>query len=302
MAGANYDVVTVDGRTTLWLDSEKIDESLEYYRANHIDFIGVNPVRGYKLRDLEFLRSHPDITGFMVVSPLNFQYDLGPLAALSDLRSLVLPESVPLDLGQFPRLDEFYGVWHAKLDLSTCKALKHLSLRGYKSKTGGLDGLPDLPSLRDLGIIQSTLTSLKDLSRFVKLRRLKLAHLTKLESLDGIQSLLGLERLECEKCGKLKDHQVVHTMKHLQVVSFFDCGTIPTLAFLNEMPALRDFGFVRTTILDGDLTPLLRLKTVGFLKKKGYSHTPEELDALMRPRGGRAIVRDDDPAPEPWRA
>jgi hypothetical protein len=238
----------------------------------------------------------------MIVSPLNFQYDLGPLASLSDLCSLVLPESVPLDLGQFPRLDEFIGVWHPKLDLSKCKTLRHLRVRGYKAKTGELGAIPDLPSLRDLGIVQSALTSLAGVSRFSKLRRLQLGYLTKLESLDGIQSLASLERLECEKCGKLKDHQIVGALKHLQVVSFFDCGTIPTLAFLKDMPALRDFGLANTPLLDGDLTPLLRLKNVGFLNKKGYSHTSEELDALMRPRGGRAVVRDEDPAPEPWRA
>jgi hypothetical protein len=33
--------------------------------------------------------------------------------------------------------------------------------------------------------------------------------------------------------------------------------------------------------VDGDLKPLLRLKSVGFFKNKHYSHTPEEVDEII---------------------
>jgi hypothetical protein len=75
---------------------------------------------------------------------------------------------------------------------------------------------------------------------------------------------------------------LVARMKTLRVLRLNECGEIPSLALLDELPALEEFRFVDTNIADGDLRPVLRLKRVGFLRKKHYSHTPEEVDAIIR--------------------
>jgi hypothetical protein len=297
-----FEVDVVEGARTLWVDSSRIEACMKYYYAEGIEYLGINQMRAYALGDIEFLRSYPDVTGLMLVAPSGFRYDIGPVGALRQLKSLVLPTPEPLALAQFVDLQEFIGVWHPKLDLVGCNSLKHLRLREFKSKNADLSGFPALPSLRDLGIVQSSLASLKGISQFGALRRLELAYLTKLETLDGIDGVRSLERLECEKCRKLKRHEMVQQLKHLRVLRFFDCGVISNLKFIAQMPALEEFRFVKTEISDGDLTPLLRLKSVGFLAKKGYSHSPEQMDAILRPRGGSAVVRDDDPAPVPWKA
>ena len=43
------------------------------------------------------------------------------------------------------------------------------------------------------------------------------------------------------------------------------------------MPKLEDFRFVDTNVIDGDLSPLIRLKYAGFFDKKHYSHTREQI-------------------------
>ena len=86
------------------------------------------------------------------------------------------PEAGGLSLSPFPRLEEFIGSWDAHLDLSGCKALKRLHIRGYKAKCGDLRDIPNIPSLLELGLVQSSLTSLAGISRFHALKRLGLSH------------------------------------------------------------------------------------------------------------------------------
>jgi protein phosphatase 1 regulatory subunit 7 len=301
MAGPAFDVATIDGTSTLWVDSRRIDACVKYYFTHHIDVLAVNPERGYKAKDIEFLREYPDITRLEILSPRAFKYDLAPISTLHGLRGLRLQEAVPLRLAQFARLEEFDGEWHPKLDLAGSK-LKRLSLRGYKSSSGDIDELPEIGSLVDFGLSQSAVTAIRSISRFQRLRRVRLSHLAKLGALSGVERLLALEVLECHTCRKLSGYDKLSALKHLQRLLLNNCGDIPSLAFLNLMKNLDEFRFVGTNVVDGDLAPLLRLKRVGFLAKKQYSHTPEQLDAILRPKGGRAVVRDDDPAPVPWRA
>ena len=60
------------------------------------------------------------------------------------------------------------------------------------------------------------------------------------------------------------------------------CGEIPALAFLNKLMELESFSFLGTDIIDGDLTPCLRLKFAGFLDKRHHSHRR----AKFPPAGG----------------
>lgn len=74
---------------------------------------------------------------------------------------------------------------------------------------------------------------------------------------------------------------MVAGLKNLSVLRFNDCGKIPSLQFIDEMKSLEEFRFVNTLIEDGDLHLLLRLKRVGFLSKKGYSHSPDDFDSVQ---------------------
>jgi len=291
----NFDVWTVYGRTTLHVDSDRIEECMKYYREMKIDSLCVNPVRGYRVNNLEFLRDYvEDIKELTIVAPWAFQFDLSPVLTLSNLQSLTLSDTEPLPLNEFPQLKKFYGYWHKELNLDGCEKLELLSLSRYKSKTKDMTEFPELPSLIDLELVQTTLTSFAGISRLQRLRRLELAYLTKLETLDDVLDLPGLQVLDVLTCKKIKNAANIRALKKLRTFKLNDCGEIPTLNFINDMPALEEFRFVDTNVLDGDLTPLLKLKWVGFLNKKHYSHTSEELDAILRPKGGSAVVRLGD--------
>jgi hypothetical protein len=110
--------------------------------------------------------------------------------------------------------------------------------------------------------------------------------LSKLQHITAIAELANgeLETLDCKVCRKIADHDEVRRVPTLIELRFNDCGQIPNIQFLNDLPNLTGFRFVDTNVLDGDLTPCLRLDSVGFFGKKHYSHTPEEVDAIIASR------------------
>jgi protein phosphatase 1 regulatory subunit 7 len=243
-------------------------------------------MRGYALQDIEFLRRYPFVTDVVSVFPISGPFDLSPIPALTELRSLTISGPVPLALGRFSRLKTFRGNWDHKLDLSGCN-LEILELGKYRAKSPALTELPEPPVLRELSIVQSAITSLHGVAKFRSLKKLELAYLSKLEKLSELDELPRLTMLDCNKCRKLRNHATVQDLENLTNLRFNDCGEIPTLAFLNKMKKLEDFRFVNTNVLDGDLTPLLRLESVGFLRKRHYSHTPEQIDSLLAARNVR---------------
>ncbi|MEW6747665.1 MAG: hypothetical protein AB1486_33455 [Planctomycetota bacterium] len=271
------------GPTWIWIESDRIEACMAHYREQSLTRIAVDPLMGYALPDLEFLKDHRYVRG--VNLPDAAKLNVSALRYLDRLEYLLISDSKqPLDLTEFPQLREFRSEWHPKLRITPeCRRLRVLHLRRYKPKTKDLSELAALPALEDLSIVQSPLTSIRGVGRYRLLKRLELSYLTKLESIAGIEKLNDsrLEILECEKCKKIRDHAVVRTVPSLRVVRFNDCGEIPSIGFLDDMPNLEDFRFVNTNVVDGDLRPLLRLKSAGFFKKKHYSHTPEEVDEIL---------------------
>ncbi len=291
MTAAPFDIEAIAGVTRLWVDSDRIEECVRHFRSAGLDFLGINPLRGYRRRDVEFLRDHPELTGLHVVPPPE-GFELSPLAEVRALKRLIVSsESPELRLDAFPALVEFRGVWTARLKLEAAERLETLHLRGYKAKSGDLTAFPALPALTELGLVQANLTSLLGISRSAALRRVELAHLKKLGSLHDLEKLGALEELTCETCTKLGDVETLRSLKQLRSLKLNGCAELPSLRFLDELPRLEEFRFVGTNVADGELRPLLRLQRVGFLPKRHYSHTPEELDALLRPRGGSAVPR-----------
>lgn len=283
MTRGRFDVVEVAGIRTLHLDSSALEECLSYYREHRIERLAINASRGYLGHDLEFVRRHPYLTELVVVAPVGRRFDLEPLCALKGLRYLVLNDPSPLVLSRFERLESFYGIWDAGMDLSGCRELRSLSLSKYNAE-GALETLPAMPSLQQLELVDSKLQTLKGVERFATLRSLVLAHLGRLTSLVGIEALEALEVLDCDACRRLVDHSRVASLVHLRKLQFNDCGSMPSLAFLSQLPHLERFAFVDTNIVDGDLRPVLRLNSVGFFMKKHYSHSPEQVDALIAQR------------------
>jgi protein phosphatase 1 regulatory subunit 7 len=284
--------VSVDSsgpNTVVWIDSTRVAECVELAASIGAKYVGISPHHGYSSRDLSFLASYPEITGLSI--PFASAFDLTPLKTLTNLRHLILGESVvELDTGWFPSLQELRTDWHDRLVIDACSRLTTLFLMGSGRRGADLAKLPRLPSLKELEIIQSRFPSLDGIDRFPELSHLELHYIQGLRdgsSICALSKTLSTVFFSHVRGGI--DLTLLRCLKTLERLRLNQCGTLPSIAFLNELPSLREFRFVQTIVEDGDLSPLLRLDAVGFFDRRGYSHKSKEIDRVIaerRARGG----------------
>lgn len=279
----NYDVGKWGNYQVISIESDRISQCMEHYRKAMLDGICIAPIYGYKLKDLAFLVDYPDVQR-VIISYTN-GIDLSGLYKLKNLRLLAVSfNNQSIDFSAFPKLEDLSIDWHSKMKFpSTSKAMKCLAMSNYKPKSKDFTELPDYPNLRELEIVRAPIHSLAGLGRFKKLKHLKLYYLSKLESIAALDAY-SVEDLEFEVCRKIKDHAHVAKLPKLRDLRLSDCGQVESLHFLDHMPNLKGITFVNTNVLDGDMTPCFRLDYAGFLNKKHYSHTSEEVDVIIAER------------------
>ena len=127
---------------------------------------------------------------------------------------------------------------------------------------------------------QGTVTSLHGISRFSGLNNLALHYLSKLEHL-GELNLPELTKFRAENCKNLSDYQQLATCKNLEQIRMLSCGAMQSLEFVRSLKKLKSFNFLKTEVIDGDLSPLLELDSVNFTAKKHYSHKAKNFNQMM---------------------
>jgi protein phosphatase 1 regulatory subunit 7 len=277
-----FETQVIGGLKYLFIHSDNIDQCLSFYRKNDLDVIVLNPYHNFTLNDLSFLNDHSYIKGLEISSSLSIN-DYSPLNNLKNLVYLSLLENKnPLNLAKFSLLRTFQGLWHPNLSItSECSSLRRLYLTNFNPKNKDLSSFPSLPNLLELSFTRSTINSLEGIQRFPKLHTLSLSYLLKLTTISTVNKLKSLEILDCDNCRKISDHQAIVKNKSLKILRYNSCGSIQNLRFLSQLANLEEFRFVGTNIVDGNLNFLLNLKRIGFLDKRHYSHTSDEIDALL---------------------
>lgn len=307
-AGLDLEVRAPDRRITLSVDADKIPLCAKYCEEHHVDWVAINHFRGYRGVDIEFLRDFPPIKNLALVFPSSLRkWDIEPIYCHPQLNGLGLSDSIAVRLDHFPQLSEFNGESHRELPLHLCDNLKVLRLRGYspksrnfriedfptgltflslgQAKVNSLEGIEGLSALEELSLLYLRgLDSIQPLSALSELRLLKLINLPKLESMSPLTRLRYLRVLELDCCSRLREYEVLSEIASLRDLKISKCAPIPSLSFLDKMPPLEFFSFVDTNVEDGNMTPLFRQTAVGFLRKRHYSHTPEQVDAMIASR------------------
>lgn len=281
-SSVELDVTSAGGRNILWLHSSHLDEGLAAYRSGQFSALGINASRGYTLDNIDFITKHDYIKGLHIV-PGARQFDLKPIKALSLLSSLILNgPSLEIRLSELPSLEEFRGYWHGHL-LGEHPSLRTLDLSDFHASEGDLRGIPDgMPSLKEIVLVQPRgLRSLDSISRLQGLLKVEVAHAKALLSLQDIDRLPALVFLKCDLCRNLEDVEKVLSGLNLRILHLNRCSPLTSLRFLDSLSNLEEFRFVETDVLDGNLRPLLRLRRVGFLPKKHFSHRPEEIERAI---------------------
>lgn len=271
---------------SVFIESDRIDDCMDYALRNHSGRISISPLSGFKFPNLSFLARFPWVERLTILH--SEMIDISAVSSLGQLRYLQISGSTKqsLDLVNFPLLAELRVQWWPKLRFGDAlTSLRALSLSNYAPGSGGLTALPQIPGLEDLDLVQARSLTLSGIDHFPGLRRLTVAYFPSLVDLSPLIAFSNgvLEILEFGNCPKLARHDQVRVIRSLRRLAFNKCGEIHSLVFLNDLPALESFSFVNTNIVDGDLTPCLRLQFAGFLDKRHYSHRSADFPAASTP-------------------
>lgn len=262
----------------LILDYNKINDSLEFMKRHNIKGIEINYVfNGNKtLENVDFLKD------FYFVEKIDTAFtsvdDFTGIYQLANLKSLYLGDITKkeIDFTKLPNLEECCFQWRNNVKgFFDLKKLKKLTILKYKNKT--LEGFNQITTLTELSIFDSSsIISLKGING-LKISKLNLGLLPKLESLDYIDQLSeSLNEIELDTCKKIKSIEIISKLPNLEIFNAYNCGEIDSINSIRVLKKLKEI-CVGFTVVDGDMSPCIGLKSVTFVNKKHYSHTLNEI-------------------------
>lgn len=266
----------------------------EFARAVATCSMTYSGLRTEGVDDLAFVKDFPSLRYLEIADPA--PADLRPLESLSNLRGLMI-ESPPcgLDFACFPELEVFTGAWHSEnRGLSAARELRRLHIGKYVTKTRDFSALAGSIRLEELHLTQTPIQSLDGLETLEDLRYLELAYAPKLRSLEAFARCGdSLRELSLQKLPTIASYQPLAALSRLRRLKVSSCAPMPDLKWTEPLRQLDFFTFVETNVIDGDMTPLLRLpalRIVGTGQKRRYNLTSDEVMARL------AKARDDSAA------
>lgn len=266
---------------TLIIDAERIHECMEFFKKRNLKKIWISRFHGYVNNSIDFLNNYSFLKEVIIKGP----FEISGLYALKNLEFLSyenLNQDQVLDLGHFEKIKTCYLDLKSKVkNLNSLSEVKDIRLFHYSAKEKNLKGLNNLAKLESLYISISNIESLAGIEVFKKIRSIEFHYLRNLTHIKEVAGLSDtLEFLMFGNAKKITDFESVKSLKNLKILAFNKCSSIPSIRFIDDMPNLEDFRFVDTDVIDGDLSPLIRLKYAGFFDKKHYSITFNELAKL----------------------
>ncbi|WML48519.1 hypothetical protein RCG23_25415 [Neobacillus sp. PS3-34] len=271
---------SLDGLNSEYIvfDSNRLKEYVDYINAQGISAIAIND--SYYLDDnIDFLRNCPNVKKVNINGTFIENYE--GLNYLNHLHVLFFGDpKTKVDVSKFHELQELYVDMNKNVvGIKKCINLRVLKMWKYKPKTNDLTELSDLSKIEQLAMTQSTIISLTGISAFPKLLKLDLNFCSKLESIKQIsEGSQKIKELAIESCKNIKDFSEINTLKELEKLLFTDSGEIPSIRFIEELPQLKSFVFMGTTVEDGNLNPCIGLEYVAFTQKKHYTHKMKDFN------------------------
>lgn len=249
------------------LSGNNIDEELNAMREHGLKRVVLNRYFcGDRINDLDFLKDYPEVQD---VRMSNEDFDCKGLLYLKDLESLCISGNHFSDYSIFPSL-KVLSVSQKKPFLLPNK-LEALYLYGCKMKEKGLDAFKFPDTLKDLSCRRSDLQNLHSLPPTLEI--LDLGLVRPLTSLEGLESCAkSLKNLEIEYSPHIKDFSALEKCTNMEKLLLLNCGQIPSIGFVRNMPKLKHFAFSRSYVVDNDLSPLKSIPSVAFTNHKNYNY------------------------------
>ena len=238
------------------------------------------------INDLSFLREFPDML-YLELPEEEDSVDPTCLEGLSNLRGLhVESTKAGIDFSCFPELEAFFGKWHNDhRNLDQLQELRIVEIQTFHPKSKDMSDLADITRLDRLEIVRTNVRSLDGIETLEDLQILNIFYGSKLETLEALSNgLPAMRELSLENCNKIEDYSPIAQVERLRRLKLSTCAAMLDLAWTKGMDYLDFFSFVETNVKNGNLSPLLdlpRLRYVGTVNRRHYSHKCEELIALL---------------------
>jgi Leucine-rich repeat (LRR) protein len=262
----------------LVIETKRLASTIDFIEANKIKNIWISKYHGYGLKNISFLEKiKTPIEGLIIIDG---DIKIDGIEILKSLKMLSLNDETgfPLDLSNFKMIDRCSLLWNKKIShLSTCKKVKELNLKNVSDPDFLKESLQELKAIKELVLIKCKMSDLEFISDQSTLEDLQIYYSPILYDISAIERCKKLQKLIIDHCKKIDAYDFIKKLSNLTFLTISDSAEIKTLNFLNGLKKLKHFGFVGTTIKDGDLSPCLKITHVGFNNKKGYSHTYEEM-------------------------
>ena len=260
-------------------------------RAGRADGLVLNYARGYREKDLAFLKGLPVRRLHVLARTVT---DLSPVYGLADKLVSLRVQSDPratIELERLPLLQTLSATWQqVHGSIMFARRLQRLFLLSYTE--ADLTPLVQVPSLvsvvmKDYPAVQS-LDGVEDLPSLTELG----VHLAK--KLEDSTALMRssspvLETLQLPSCRKVTDIRPVASATSLRFFELSEVGEIPTVSPLAGLERLeRLYLYGSTQIADGDLGPIARLPRLRDFRmqsRRGYSPPVKEIQDAIARRG-----------------
>ena len=190
---------------------------------------------------------------------------------------------------------------NAKLDpgkLSQLHQLKDLRLF-EKVKDFSFEDVTELDNLERVIIVQCNIKNLNGIEKFHKIRYVDVGYCYSLSDISAIKELPNLAWLNLGPCPRIKnlddivnnkslralclesyknvDIEKIRSLKELQFLYLDNCNPIPSIRFIDDLKNMLGLLILGTKIIDGDLTPAMRLKDAGITVMRHYNIDEDDL-------------------------
>ncbi len=266
-----------DGVISIEITPLNIQEAVAYIKLEKIKSIFFENSFKNEFQNFNFL-SELDVSELSVI---NDSVDFEKFPVQNNIKKIFITNfKGKVLLSKFPLLQEATLDWNNKIYFNNF-SLSKLVLWKFNSKSKSLQELLGLENLRELQINQTSITSCLGVEKLEKLESIEIFYATKLKSISDISNLKKLNFLLIDTAKKIEDHTSIKSCGSIETLAFNSCGCIESLDFIKHMTYLKEFRFVDTTIVDGNLSPCLKLLKVSFNDKRHYSHKLKEMKGLL---------------------
>ena len=258
-------------REYIVVESDRLDD--------YITYINEKKIKAIYICNLYFFDSNIDFLNrcdFVEKINLNCDcvIDFSGIYYLKKLKSLFVNETKgKIDVSNYCLLEHLRINMKNVTGLDKLKSLKKLALWSYNPKSKDLSELSALRSLEELELIRSNINSFKGCEKLQNLTLLDCTYMSKLTNLDYLEQMKEtLKILRFESCKNIQNHDYVKCLTNLEWLVYLKCGQMDTIEFIKDMPNLKNFVFMNTDVLDGNIAPCEGLEHVAFTDKKHFSH------------------------------